>query len=437
MSTKTYNTLEGQLSVSATATATRAGTSDAVAIVGGYDEQNASSEVTAGEATKVTDPTSADTQFGISELSRASAAVAGNGVTDIYGVPVSETETTESVSGAQTFSLSEAPLFNPDLHPDHSITVTDTQEATDCTVEISYAETLATPSEENTVVINPLSGDAEADATSDYEVTYTYGTYDTAIQTAADLPVRYVIVLQEDASVKATLTAELAAVAADLDFKRGVMGATPEIGSTDISDYTPNQRDWRLVEVAPALGTGADGPVRTAAAIGGFMASQPIGPDGSTLYDNVSGLTGLNTPYRSSEVRSFDGVTAITRNGVVGQAVTTSDVEQFQNVYATEIIDDVALDLFGTARSYAGGPQDITDLETLLEVVCQSNARGSPPNLGFPDGRDQRPYDVSVTLGADTSVANGAVSIVPYPIAEEVNINLTVSDGYVQFGGVN
>lgn len=431
---KTYNALQGQLSVSATATATRTGTSDAVALIGGYDEQNASSDVTAGEATTIADPTNADTEFGTSELARASSVVAGNGVTDIYGIPTPETETTESFTTSQSFTLSETPVFNPDLHPEHDIVVTDTTEGVDLTVNIVYDDSPAQPSEDNTANVNPINGEIAADTSSDYDVTYTYGDYSEAIDTAVDLPVRYVITLTEADSVKATLVSNLSTVAQDFDFKRGVVGATPEIGATDIGNYTPNQRDWRLVEVAPALGTGADGPVRTAAAIGGFMASQPIGPDGSTLYDDINGLTGLNTAYRASQVNGFDGVTAITRNGTVGQAMTTSSTGQYKNVYATEIIDKVALDLFDVASDYAGGPQDIADLETLLETVCQGNASGSPPNLGFPDS-DARPYNVNVSLGSDDSIANAGISIVPYPIAEEVNINLTVADGFVQFGG--
>jgi len=431
---KTYNALQGELSVSATATATRTGTSDAVAIVGGYDASNAGSSVTAGEATKIADPTNADSEFGVSELARAASATVANGVNDIYGVPVSETETTENFTASSSFTVSNTPVFNPDLHPDHDITVTDTGSGTDLTVNIVYEDSPSQPSEEDTVNVNPVNGEVAADTSSDYDVTYTYGDYESAIDTAADLPVRYVITLTEADSVKATLVSNLANVAQDFDFKRGVVGASPEINATDIGDYTPNQRDWRLVEVAPALGTGADGPVRTAAAVGGFMASQPIGPDGSTLYDNVNGLTGLNTAYRASEVKGFEGVTAVTRNGVIGQAVTTSSTGQYRNVYATEIIDNVALDLFDVATDYAGGPQDIADLETLLETVCQGNSSGSPPLLGFPDS-DARPYNVSVSLGSDDSVANAGISIVPYPIAEEVKINLTVADGFVQFDG--
>jgi hypothetical protein len=431
---KTYDTLEGELSVRGAATTTRTGETNAVAVVGGYDSANAADDVTAGESTYVTDPTGADDTFGESELSRAVATVGANDVGEIYGVPVAETSTTESFTSSQSLSLSEAPIFDPNVHPEHTITVTDTSAGEDLITNVVYDETVATPSDADTANVNPTTGDIETDASSDYDVAYTYGDYQPAIEAAASLAnVRYVIVLTEADAVKATLVSELGNIATDFDFKRGVVGARPEIDSGSIGSYTPSQQDWRLVEVAPARATGADGAVRTAAAVGGFMASQPIGPDGSTLYDSVGGLADLNTAYRSSEAKGFEEVTALTRNAVLATAQTTSTEGQFKDVYATEIIDEMALRLFAVARDYAGGPQDVNDLETILEVVCQRSSKGNPPLLGFGDGRDERPYDVAVSLGASNTVADAGVTILPFPIAKEVNLSLTVSDGFVEF----
>jgi hypothetical protein len=437
MTTQTYNALEGTLTVRGAPTSTRTGAAEGIAIVGGYDSANAASDVNAAEATFIDDPSTAEDTFGTSELPRAAQAAAANGVGDIYGVPVAETETTESFTGTTSGTLSNTPLFNPNLHPDHSITATDTVASTDFTVNIVHSDSVAQPSESETVNVNPNSGDWAASTSADFDFTYTYGDYDPAIETAADLPVRYVIVLTEEAGVKSTLVTELNDIANDFDFKRGVVGAEPEIDTADISSYTPNQRDWRLVEVAPALGEGADGPVRTCAAVGGFLAAQPISPAGSGLYDAVNGLVSLNKEYRSSAVKDFSGVTALNRNGTLAKTETTSDEGQFRLIYACEIIDDVALDLFNVARDYAGGPQDIDELETLLEVQCQGNAQGSPPNLGFADDTEGQPYDVNVSLGAQDTVANAGVTIVPYPIAETVNINVTVADGFVEFAGAN
>lgn len=437
---KTYNALEGDLSVRGTATVSRSGNLNSVAIVGGYDAANATSDVTAGEATLIEDPVSADETFGVSEIPRAAQAVSANGVGTIYGVPVPETSTTETFAASQSFSLGNTPLFNPTFHPDHDIVVKEDTSAdgtydTTLTTNVVYADAPSTPSESDTANLNPINGAVETDASGDYEVSYDYGDYGTAITNAADLNVRDVQVLTESPSVKATLNTTLSDIANDFDFKRGYVNAHPEIAAADISNYTPDEQDWRIVEVAPAITTGADGKVRGCAPVGGYLSSQPIGPDGSGLYDEVGGITSLNKEYRPSEVKGFSGVTALTRNGVIGTAETTSTEGQFRLIYATEIIDNVSFDLFEVCQDYAGGPQDVNDLESLLEIVCQDASTGSPPLLGFGDGRDGNPYDVNTSLGADANTADAGVTIVPYPIAETVNLNLTVSDGFVQFDG--
>jgi len=431
-----YNALQGTYSVRGTATTSRAGTTNAVAVVGGYDSANADSSVTAGESTKVTDPTSAEDTFGTSELARAVQAIAANGINTIYGIPASETDNTESISSGTSLTLTEVP-FDPNLHPDHDITVTDTDASEDLDVEIVYEDPVPSPSEDNTANVNPYTKDVEVDASGNYDIDYTYGDYTDAIATAADLPVRSVNVLTEDAGVKSTLQTELASIAADFDFKRGFVGARPNIGVDEIQDYEPDTDDWRIVEVAPSRAVGADGPVRTSAAVAGFISSQPIGPDGSGLYDSVGGITSLQTEYRPSEAKNFDKVTALTRNGVVGRAQTTSSEGQFKEIYKVEVIDEIGLGLFDVMQDYAGGPQDIEDLKSILQAQLQNYASGSPPLLGFGDGRDGTPYSVSASLADGGDTADAGVSIVPYPIAKEVNLSLTVTDGFVQFEGAN
>jgi len=204
---QTYNALEGTLNVRGTATASRAGTTNAVAVVGGYDSANANSDVTAGESTTISDPTNAADTFGTSELSRVAPTIASNGVQTIYGVPVGETSNTESISSGTTITLTETP-FDPNLHPDHDITVTDTDTSTDLTVNVVYEQPLPTPTESDTANVNPRTGDVETDASGNYDIEYTYGDYDSAIQTAVDLPVRSVAVCTEDSAVKSTLQTE-------------------------------------------------------------------------------------------------------------------------------------------------------------------------------------------------------------------------------------
>ncbi len=432
MTTKSYNALEGTLSVTGANTASRTGTADGLVIVGGYDSSNAASGVNASEVTEIDDPSTAEDEFGDSELARLAAVAGANGVGTMYGVPVEGTEVTgEDPSSGTSGELANAPIFNPDLHPNYDIT---DQNGNDIFVSYDPASETIDGTEG---YVNPVTGDFNGDSGTTYSLDYTHGDYTTAIQAAVDTDARYVLVGTENSSVKSTLVTELGEIAADFDFKRGFVGAEPAIDSANVSNYSPAENNWRLVEVAPALATGSDGAVRTAAAVAGYMTAQPIGPDGSGLYDEIGGLSAVNTEYRASTAKDFDGVTAVTRTGRLATTETTSTESQFRFIHATEVIDEVSLDLFTEAREYAGGPQDPEELETLLSVQCEANATGSPPNLGFAEDTDADPYNVSVSLGNSNTIANGSVTIVPYPIAEEVNISVTVADGFVEFAGAN
>lgn len=315
MSTKSYQSDVGELTVRPVPTVSRSGETNAVAVIGGYNASTAESSVTAGEATAVTNPVNASEQFGNSEIARAATVLTANGANDIRAVPVPETEMTESVTGSDSITLSHAPIFDPQLHPEHDIEVVNSTTGEILDVNYVYTNQVQQPTTNDTANVNPVTGSVVTDVSSDYEVTYTYGDYQSAIDTAKDLPVRYLCVLTENEGVKASAIAAVADIASDFDFKRVVTGARPEIQSTDVGSYVPSQRSWRMVEVAPARAGGANGPVRTQAAVAGLMASQSIGPDGSTLFDTVSGLTGLNTDYRATTATGFDGVTSLTRNG--------------------------------------------------------------------------------------------------------------------------
>ncbi len=437
MTTKNYRSEIGELTIRPTPTVSRSGGSNAVAVVGGYNASTANENITAGEETRVINPVNASAQFGNSEIARAAAVITENGASNIRAVPVPETENTESVTGTDSITLSNAPIFDPQLHPEHDIEVVNTTTSEILNVNYVYSNSVQQPTESDTANVNPVTGEIATDVSSDYEITYTYGDYETAIDTAKDLPVRYLCVLTENESVKSSASTAVSDIASDFDFKRVVTGARPELQSDDVASYTPSQRDFRMIEVAPARARGVNGPVRTQAAIAGLMASQPIGPEGSTLYDTVGGITQLNTKFRANVAKEFDGVTTLSRNGKIVQAVTTSESALFENVYVTEIIDQIALDLFSVGESYAGGPQDVGDLRSRLRGVCQSAANQTPPLLSSDNLDAQRPYNVSVSVGADSSIANAAVVIVPTPIAEEVNISLTVSDGFVSFGSAN
>jgi len=434
----TFDTLQGSVNLRAQSTAQATGGGDALALVGGYDATAASASandpVTATDAQTIADAFGPD-----SELARASRLALANGAGTIVAVAVPEvTDETETFSATSSETLANAPIFDPSLHADHEVTATDTTSASSVTVEVSYEAAPSAPSDADTIRLNPINGAWTADASSDYEITYDYGMYTAAIQTAATQPVRYVGVLTEAAGPKATVLEELATEAENGSYKRAVTGATPEIGVTDVGNYTPDEEDYRLIEVAPARATGAGGnPVRTMAGVAGLVTDQPANAGGSITYDTVSGLASLNTEYRQTTVQNFSQVTALTRDGTVADGVTTSSEAAFQPIHAVEIADRTTELIFGLARDFASGPatqQNRIGLADDIEQTLRTLASESPPALATGDGGS--PFAVSVTQGATDNAVDVDVGIEPAPIAEEVNVAIGVGE-VVTFEGVN
>jgi len=273
----TFDTLQGSVNLRAQSTAQATGGSDALALVGGYDATAASASandpVTATDAQTIADAFGPD-----SELARASRLALANGAGTVVAVAVPETtDETETFSAASSGQLANAPIFDPSLHAEHEVTATDTTSASSVTVEVSYEDSPSAPSDADTIRLNPINGTWTADASSDYEITYDYGTYTDAIQTAATQPARYVGVLTEAAGPKATVLTELVTEAENGSYKRAVTGATPESGTGEVSGYTPAEQDYRLIEVAPARATGAGGsPVRTLSVFSFLFPSPPF-----------------------------------------------------------------------------------------------------------------------------------------------------------------
>jgi hypothetical protein len=219
MSTKSYQSDVGELTVRPVPTVSRSGETNAVALIGGYNASTAESSVTAGEATAVTNPLNASEQFGNSEIARAATVLTANGANDIRAVPVPETEMTDSGTGTDSITLSHAPIFDPQLHPEHDIEVVNSTTSEILDVNYVYTDPVQSPTTNDTANVNPVTGSVVTDVSSDYEVTYTYGDYQSAIDTAKDLPVRYLCVLTENEGVKASAIAAVADIASDYDLK--------------------------------------------------------------------------------------------------------------------------------------------------------------------------------------------------------------------------
>lgn len=424
----TYNSLGSRVTINVAGTTVTAGFTSAVAVVGGYDADNADPSVTPGDVETVSGPSDARTLFGDNcELTRQ-IELLGTPST-IYAVPVQETESTESFSSTTSGTLANTPQ-DPSVHPDESITVTDTSAGTDLTVEYVYEDgSPSQPTDEDTAVIDIPSGQWAVDASSSYDITYTHGDYEGAIDAAVTQPVRYVWVCTEDDGLKGYLTTQLQNEADNGSYKRGIAGARVGIDSGSIESYQPTNESFRLVEVAPARATSFSGSVRTGGAVTNLLAAQPIDSGGSITYDSVTGLESLNTSYTPNEAKTFEQVTALTRTMDVAQGVTTSADKPIRDIYKAEIVDTVMESFFGTMKSFAGGPNTDNSQRKLrgaLRRVANSFASTRPPALATGEGT--RPYDIQVGLGATDEEIAVTAGIEPASIAKMITLDLNVGE---------
>lgn len=436
----TYDTLGSTVTVYPTGTVAPGQLNTEVAIVGGYDSSNADSSVDPGDSTTVNTGTEADTMFGsTSELAYQTRLAFANGATAVHGVPVEETEKTETFGASTSTSsgtLSNGPVLDPNVNPDEEITAQDVTAGNTVDVNIVYEDSVSSPSESDTINLNPTSREWAADASSEYDITYVAADYESAIDNAIGEDARAVAVCSEEASVKQDLDDRLGTAEQNIRFMRGVTGADVDIDETSTADYDPDVEDWRMVEVAPPRGTSDEGDVRSVGAIAGMIASQPIDVTGSITYDTVNGLNSLRTEFSPTQAEDFEQVTAITDEFEIADGVTTAVEESFSDIYKVEIIDFIVEGLYTRIKDYRGGsnaqPSQRRFKSRLKRYLgSQSSPDATPPLLATTDG--SRPYSVTVGTGAVDTETVLTIGIDPAPIAKEVTLDLSV--GPIQFNG--
>ena len=373
-------------------------------LVGGMDVENGTGE--SGEVYELRSVSRAVDLFGEdSELARAVRATISNGVQTVYAVGVPETEATEEDTD-DSGTLENAPLFDPNVHPDHEISVTAGVETLD--VRIVYDSPVSADADEDEVLINPITGEWAADESDTYEFVYTYGSYTEAINDVADRVPRILAVCTESNDIANELAETLNSNATEFDFTHGVVGAQPEL---DPTGFELLQDEPRLSVVAPARSFTDDAQtrqVRTAAAVGGHLASLPLGS--SSTYDSLSGLTGLAETYSPNDAGSLidAGVLPVMRDGriLVVKDMTTADDVRFERVYSNEIVDEATEISHLISQQFIGELNTQTNREDLLDshdsaYLEMKNDR--PPLLDnySVDVNDTGGNVVELTIGLD------------------------------------
>ena len=341
---ETYGTIQYEATVkSGGLSAVSAAFESTAAIVGGMNTSEGSA--TDGNLQTLTNSNNVDTLFGgDSELAKQVRAAKANGVQTIYAYPLEETEVGDVITATQSGTINNAPAFDPSVHPEHDITATDTVEGEDVTVNVVYdtGTDISTPSDANTINLNPETGEFEADESSDYEINYTYGDWTTAVEEVTSMLPRIVGLCTANTSVANDYLTEANSYDIDFGFMHGLLGAMPD---TEASSYEDSFDDRRLSVVASSRGYLDDAEteeVWTVGAIAGRQAAKALGD--STTYENIQGLASLRTSYLNSEVQTLvdNQVLPLKQSGGIKliKDMTTSTDPQFERIYASEIVDE-------------------------------------------------------------------------------------------------
>lgn len=399
-----------------------------VGIVAGMDTDNGSA--TAGEVTKV-QPSNAEGLFGEdAEMTKQVQLAALNDAATIYACPPTETSTTESVSSSGSGTLSDYPL-DPNVHEEHDITAQDTTEGASVDVSIVYDSPPSTPSGSNEMNVNPRTKEWDADASSDYDITYTHADYKSAIENVAAKIPRFIGLSREVKANIDTLETELTTYGDGFDFMHGVAGAPPEL---DVGGYTNPYDERRIVLVAPARAYQDEAEtdmVRTAPAIASMQASYPFGE--STTRDRVSGFTALHTSHQDKLQTLIDdkNVLPLMKDGgiEVAKDVNTSTDARLGRIYVSEIADEVA-QISNTASSdFVGEKATDSNMSSLGESV-------DTPLGDMQDDNILDNYSVEVSQGATDNEFDLDISISPVDMMDIINVDIAVADT-VEFGGAS
>lgn len=408
---------------------------NSIGLIGGMDTANGTA--TEGEAVTVTSISDASDKFGVdSELYTAVELAFQNGAATVYALPVTETETTESFTSTTSGTLGTVPVMDPNVHPDEDITAQDTVAAASVEVNIVYETSVSQPSTSNTMNVNPVTGDWAADASSDYDVTYTHGDYSaSAAGPLLDKEPRIVTALTENTSVVNNLVADINSRATDFTFMHLVAGAMPEIA--DVSTYTNGVDERRVTRAYPSRGyrdAAETDEARTVAAIGGYLASLELGI--SATNDSLGGFQSvrgeLTGPSEAGTLRDEKIMPLLDYPPLtIVIDMTTSSAAKFERVYAMQIIDEATELSHEISRQYVGEQNTDTarnNLERSHRNAYLGMRRGSPVMLD----------DFIVTVYEDASdpkVTNVDIGLNVVDVMDTVDVTISVGD-IIRNGGV-
>lgn len=298
----------------------------------------------------------ANTKFGEdTELANAMREATANGanLSYLYGVMVATESASHSTTPSGTGTLDNAPIVE-------DLSIIDVVEDpgganTDVSVEFRYEDSLSTPTESDTMFINPFTGDFAADDSAvDYDISYEYQDWTSAFDAADGLisedDTGIYLALSEAETVASDLSGKVTSLRNNYQLVSGIAGAQPNATTDDgVADFdTANYSDAVDSDTqfltAPVRREGTSQTVL--GGVGGLFAGNPI--NDPVYNEQLSGYTSLEQVLSKAEADELRDtqVIPIRQSGSIrvrDNLSTSTDEDWQRDFWRRRIVDRVIL----------------------------------------------------------------------------------------------
>lgn len=400
-------------------------------LIGEGDSSNGSAS--ANTVTQINSRIDANRKFGEdTELANACRQALANGanINFVHAIMAEKKSSgTESFSSTSTGQLADAPIVEEDL------SASDVSGASN--LEFDYASP-PTAGDADTVALNPLTGEWQADTSGSYDFDYNYLDWDTALDTADGVidegETGIVTALTEAESVASSLSGKINTYRAEYKMAVGLAGAEPNDTDADgnavidTATYT-DALDNDAMFLAGPVRREAGSSDTILGAVGGLMAGAAV--NAPVYNSSFSGITGVEQSLSTSEsdqLRNTQVMPVLQRGAVrLNGNVSTSTADDYDRDYfVRRVVDQSTLVAKTIGDSIVGQINDsdtrgTAENQIRAELVGLAERRMIKPNTADAQNHFVDVYNVdSDTVGIDYGVT-------PLGIVKQVDTTLTIS----------
>jgi len=404
-----------------------------------FGRADPSGTATVGEPAQAVSRSDARDKFGEgSQLTEAVLDALGNGANGqyLYAVPVEQTAVT-----GEAFTGGSGELGNTPIVEDvDEITAQNTTDGVEADVEFRYSDPVASPSSEQTVYINPFTGQLEAGDSDDYEVDYKYlewsSAFDAADNVLNEFETGIYAALSESESVAADLLTKVQTLRGRFKMVRGIAGAQPNANSSE----TPPDARFDTATYTDALDSDAQfahAPTRRedsksllTPGIAGLLAGSSL--TSSVYNEALNGYTGVEQKITKSEADTLrqKGVIPVRDEGsirVADNTSTSSETSWERDFFTRRVVDQVILVAKQVGDSIIGR-RNKDDTRTIAEEFVKGELEQfADDGLIQENTDDERNFFVDFYEDpTDTNTVLADIGVSPVGIVKTVEVTIEV-----------